>query len=200
MLSLDEDASPEDILRFVEDHRANKVVPYVRSQRKAKRRAPRAQGAAMAAAVAAAAAAKVSPGGPGAAKAGAIASLNTNTFLSKAFPDVCRSGQLTSLILFHVSWCGFCQRAMNIFREAAAATAIGGPGAQSNQQAVRFYTMDCDRNDCYPSVLAGLNTDKLPLIAGFVCGEHQPHVFGNRTSEANLQRWMHALANGTSNS
>jgi len=115
--------------------------------------------------------------------------INVDSFGELNFPRSCTAGEVVSVVLFHTAWCSFCKRAMGIFKELAEEA---GKEDYAGLNHIKFYTLDCDRNDCYPSVLglgkAGEHLDKLPQFLVFPCGRPPVQYNGYRSVDILLTR------------
>ena len=159
--------SAEDVVTFISDHKKGSLEPFVRSQ------------------------VLVDGEDEDGTRPAAV---NVEMFTDLNFPDGCRDGEVVSAVLFHVTWCAHCKRAMGVFAELSK-EAERDPSLRQ----VKFYTLDCDRNDCYPGVLklgdAGANLDKLPRILVFKCGS-QPVAYDGYRGVQELIAFLHKQSGG----
>jgi hypothetical protein len=147
-------SDPAEIIEFVQSHRQNALKPYVRSQVLGEEEGDTGR-----------------RGGNG-SEGAMIESTNVMRFgqdtgMSKERRDNdCKQGHLLSAVLFHVTYCSFCKRALGIFREVKKLS-----HSYETLQQTKFLSLDCDRNDCYPSILnvTGASFDKLPVLVLFPC-------------------------------
>lgn len=165
---------PEEIFGFVSDHKRNLLKPYLRSQ-----------------------AGIADDGGTG-----PVRPMNLRNFTSANFPEDCAEGQVVSVVLFHVSWCAYCKRAAAMLTDLARLLQEDASLPSSHRyeglHATKLYTLDCDRNDCYPKALNlaydfGSHLDKLPAFVAFPCNR-KPVLYQDYKSTTRMLEWLVKMA------